>query len=139
MKYKIIADIIVLIHFLWILYMLTGFVLTLGGFFWKGYFNRWVFRTVHLCGILFVAILTVLGEYCPLTILENNLMVKYDPNLTYPGSFIAHNIEKLVYPNVNPMIIIVPTIIICLITLVIYIIKPPSRIVEIFKLRFLKY
>ena len=115
--------------------MLAGFVLTLSGFFWKGYFDRWVFRTVHLCGILFVAILAVLGEYCPLTILENNFMVKYDPNLIYPGSFIAHNIEKLVYPNVNPMIIIVPTIIIGLITLIIYIIKPPMRIVEMLKLR----
>jgi len=135
MIYKIIADIVVLIHFIWILFMLAGFVLTLGGFFWKGYFNRWVFRTVHLCGILFVAILTVLGEYCPLTILENNLMAKYDSQLTYPGSFIAHYVEKLVYPDVEPMIIIVPTITIGLITLIIYIIKPPMRIVEMLKLR----
>ena len=135
MKYKIIADIIILIHFLWILFILTGFALTLGGFFWKGYFNRWVFRTVHLCGILFVAILAVLGEYCPLTILENNLMVKYDPELTYPGSFITHYVGKLVYPDVEPMIIIVLTIIIGLITLIIYIIKSPMRIVEMLKLR----
>ena len=135
MKYKIIADIIVLIHFIWILFMLAGFVLTLGGFIWKGYFNRWVFRTVHLCGILFVAILTVLGEYCPLTIFENTLMAKYDPNLIYPGSFITHYVEKLVYPDVEPMIIVVPTITIGLITLIIYIIKPPMRIVEMLKLR----
>jgi len=135
MKYKIIADIIILIHFLWILFILAGFVLTLGGFFWKGYFNRWIFRTIHLCGILFVAILAVLGEYCPLTILENNLMVKYDPELTYPGSFITHYVGKLVYPDVEPLVIIVPTIIIAVFTLIIYIIRPPIKVVEMLKLR----
>jgi len=135
MVYKILADIIMMIHFAWILFMIVGFIFTLGGFIWKRYFDRWIFRTVHLLGILFVVILAILGEYCPLTILENNLVAKYDPSLTYPGSFIAHNIEKLVYPEVSPVIIIVPTIIIGLITLVVYIIKPPMRIVEILKLR----
>jgi len=135
MIYKIIADIIILIHFIWILFILAGFVLTLGGFIWKKNFDRWLFRTFHLLGILFVATLTILGEYCPLTILENNLMAKYDPNLIYPGSFIAHYVGKLVYPDVEPMIIVVPTIMIGLITLVIYIIKPPMRIVEMLKSR----
>ncbi len=47
--------------------------------------------------IIYVAILTLLGKYCPLTILENKFREQYNPELTYPGSFVIYYIEKLVY------------------------------------------
>ncbi len=125
MIYKIIADIIVIVHFIFILFMLSGIVLTIAGFFREKYFKHWLFRTLHLCGILFVAILAILGKYCPLTILENLAMMRHNPDLAYPGSFIVHYIEELVYPNVDPMIIIIPTVILAVFTLVMFIIKPP--------------
>ncbi len=114
MIYRFLADIIVFIHFVWILFMLLGFLLTLCGFIYKNkrFFEMWLFRTLHLFGIVYVGLLAVLREYCPLTILENILRGKYNPELNYPGSFIAHYIEKLVYPDVNPLIIIIPTMII---------------------------
>ena len=133
MLYKILADLIVAIHFAWILFMLTGAMLTLSSFFHKRFFDRWLFRTVHLCGIIYVALLAILREYCPLTILENTLRSKYMPDLTYPGSFIVHYIERLVYPDVNPLIILVPTIFIALFTILVFIIKPPAKIRGMFK------
>ena len=105
--------------------MLIGFILTLCGFFYKRFFDWWLFRTLHLCGIIYVGLLVLLREYCPLTILENTVRAKYNPNLTYPGSFIVHYIEKLVYPDVNPSIILVPTIFIAVYTIVVFIFKPP--------------
>lgn len=132
MVFKIIADTIVVLHFVWILFMLLGFILTIWGFFWKGFFELWLFRTLHLCGILYVSLLAILREYCPLTILENISRLKYNPETIYPGSFIAHYIEKLVYPDVNPLILIIGTIFIAVFTLVIFIGKPPTKIRKIF-------
>ena len=133
MIYKILADLIVAIHFIWILFMLVGFILTLCGFFWKRFFDWFVLRILHLCGIVYVGLLAILREYCPLTILENTVRAKYNPDLTYPGSFIVHHIEKLVYPDVNPSIILVPTISIAVFTIVVFIIKPPTKIKRVFK------
>ena len=133
MLYKIFADIIVVMHFAWILFMLVGAILTLSGFFYKRFFDWWSFRTLHLCGIIYVGLLALLREYCPLTILENTVRTKYNPDLTYPGSFIVHYIEKLVYPDVNPLIILIPTIFIAVFTIVVFIIRPPVKIRRIFK------
>ncbi|OIO34705.1 MAG: hypothetical protein CO162_07290 [bacterium (Candidatus Ratteibacteria) CG_4_9_14_3_um_filter_41_21] len=124
---KILADLIVLVHFFWILFMLSGFILTLSGFFWKRFFAMRLFRLLHLFGIIYVALLAILDEYCPLTILENNLRAKYKSSLTYPGSFIAHYLERVVYPDVNPLIIIIPTIFIALFTIAIFILRPPKN------------
>jgi hypothetical protein len=128
MFYKITADIIVVLHFIWIIFMLLGFFLTIYGFFWKEFFEWWLFRTLHLSGILFVGILTALRRFCPLTILENISRARYDPEATYPGSFIVHYIERLVYPNVSQFLLRAGTVIVALFTLVIYIIIPPKKI-----------
>lgn len=128
MLYKILADLIVAMHFAWILFMLIGAMLTFSGFFCKRIFDWWLFRTLHLCGIMYVATLALLREYCPLTILENTARAKYGPDLTYPGSFIAHYIEKFVYPDVNSSIILVSTAFIAVFTIVVFIFKPPTKI-----------
>ena len=99
------------------------------------FFDRWIFRTVHLAGIVYVAILTVMCKYCPLTILENDLRVKYDASLTYPGSFVIHYIEKIVYPEANFLIFVIPTTIIAVFTILMFIIRPPAKIKQLFKVR----
>jgi len=128
MIYKILADTIVVIHLIWILFILAGFILTIIGFWQKKFFDRWIFRTIHLFGILYVSLLALMGKHCPLTILENILRRKYSPFLSYPGSFIIHYLEKLVYPEVNPLVILIPTIFISLFTISVFIIKPPKKI-----------
>ena len=128
----IIADIIVIVHLIWILFMLLGFILTLCGFFWSNFFDRWLFRTAHLCGIIYVSILAIVGAQiravCPLTILENVLRIKHDPASTYSGEFIIHYAEKLIYPDINPLIITMGTLFIAVFTVVVFIVRPPAKI-----------
>jgi hypothetical protein len=112
--------------------MLIGFVLTLLGFWWKKFFDKWLFRTLHLLGIVYVGLLAVLREYCPLTILENALREKYSPHLTYPGSFIVHYLQRLVYPDIQPLMILIPTMIIAIFTILVFIFRPPRKIKRIF-------
>lgn len=130
---EILADIIVTLHFIWVLFMLAGFILTAGGFWWRKFFDRWLFRTLHAAGIFFVTILTALKQYCPLTVWENTLRAKYDPSLVYADSCIAHYVQKLLYPEFNPLIIRGVTIFIAIFTIVVFIIRPPAKIKKIFK------
>ncbi len=133
MFYKIIADIIVVLHFIWIIFMLLGFFLTIYGFYRKDFFDWWLFRTLHLLGIIFVGILTLFRMFCPLTILENLSRIRYDPGSTYPGSFIIHYIENLVYPDVNQTLLRILTVLVALFILVVYLIRPPKKIKNLLK------
>ena len=144
MLYRIFADIIVITHFVWVLFVLAGFILTLYGFFslyifhsgadrWRKFFDKWLFRTIHAGGILFVSIFVMLKQYCPLTLWENTLRVKYDPSLAYEGSCIVHYVQKLLYPDINPLIIRGVTTFIALFTILVFIIRPPAKIRRIFK------
>ncbi len=134
MLYKIFADAIIVLHFLFILFMLFGFFLTLYGIFFRHkFFDRWLFRSLHLLGIFYVASLSILGKYCPLTLLENQLRLRYEASLVYSGSFIAHYLEKLVYPDVNPLVIQIPTVFLGIFTIVVFIIRPPEKIKSILK------
>lgn len=112
------------IHFLWILFMLTGFFWTLIAIFLhQRFFNFFWFRTLHLTGILFVATLALLDKYCPLTVLEN-----YFRRVTaYPGGFMIHYLEILIYPDVNPQVIQIGTLIVTLVSLAAYLLRPPER------------
>lgn len=129
MFYIIMADIIIIIHFLWILFIIWGFLLTFYHFFIKPsekFFNNLIFRSIHLAGILYVSILELINQYCPLTLLENFFYRKVNPELVYSGSFIMRALEKIVYPDINPAILIFLTIFIGMFVLVIFIIKPPK-------------
>ena len=56
------VDTTLIVHFLWILFLLFGFVFALKG-------SKIAY--VHLGGLLFALVLNALGWYCPLTHLEN--------------------------------------------------------------------
>ena len=88
MNYRILADIVVVVHFFWILFLFLGA-------FW-GRKSKAV-RIVHLSGLFFALFIQVFGWYCPLTHLEVWLRSNHDPTLAYTGSFIVHYAERIVY------------------------------------------
>jgi hypothetical protein len=86
-----------------------------------------LFRTVHLGGILFVAALELMHKYCPLAIWENALRQPGNPDTAYPGNFILGYIERLIYPDVSPLVYLLPTYGIALFTLVMFVVRPPGK------------
>jgi hypothetical protein len=125
MNKALFADIVIALHFLWVLFMLYGFFMTVYALFFasnKRFLDRWLLRSAHLAGIVFTGTLEVTGNYCPLTLLENFL----SEGTGYRGSFIAHYLEKLVYPDVNPHILIAGAVIIAVFCLAAFIIRPPA-------------
>lgn len=106
--------------------MIFGFVYNLAGLFNKKLFKNFWIRTIHLVGILYVAGLYIFDKYCPLTILEAKFRQKFDQTFTQPDSFIIFYLKKIIYPEINPILIIVTTIFIAVFSLFLYIIYPPK-------------
>ncbi len=104
MLYKILADSVVLVHFLWIVFLLLGA-------FW-GVKNK-VVKIFHLSGLVFAFIIQVLDWYCPLTYLEAWLRSKHDFAVNYTGSFIIHYVEKIVYIELSRTLVLLFTILLC--------------------------
>ena len=134
MIYRLIADFLVALHLLWILFMLAGVALILWGILFKRIILNWFwFRTLHLAGIIYVGALSIQGKLCPLTTWENQLRAKSDPASAYTGSFIIHYIEKIVYPEVDPVLLQTATITIGIFTILAYLVVPPARVKRLFK------
>jgi uncharacterized membrane protein required for colicin V production len=104
MTYKLLADLVVFIHFLWLLFLVFGGLC--------GVRNRTI-RIFHIVGLVFAFVIQVSGWYCPFTDLEVWLRSRHAPGLAYRGSFIIHYIEELVYVEVPRRLIIVLTGVVC--------------------------
>lgn len=111
MFYGIAADITVVIHLIWIVFLIFGAFI--------GRKHRRI-RQVHIGALAFAVIIQVMGWYCPLTHLEIWLRRMRDPSHGYSGSFIAHYAEKLVYLEVSGALILVLTIVLVAVSVWLY-------------------
>ncbi|MCX7940304.1 MAG: DUF2784 domain-containing protein [Endomicrobia bacterium] len=128
--YKLAAEIVVVIHLLWILFMISGFFINILVFFVDKIRNLFLFRTLHLIGILYVSTLAVLDKYCPLTILEYKLREKFVTIPYHMDSFIVYYLEKLIYPEINPKIIVFITLFLGVFSTMSFLFKPPIFILK---------
>jgi len=108
---SLLADITVVVHFLWILFLILGFVFALKG-------SRIAY--VHLGGLMFALILNALGWYCPLTHLEGYFRSLHDAPSAYSTSFIARSLEKFVYPDIPEKLLRGGEILLTVLYLVVY-------------------
>lgn len=111
MAYKIAADLVVITHLLWILFLILGALI--------GYRLRWV-MWLHLAGLAYSVPMQIFSWICPLTRLEVWLRQRHDPALAYPGSFIAHYAEGLVYLRVDPAQVFGATLLIVIVNMGVY-------------------
>ena len=95
--YLLLADTILFVHVLFVLFVVLGLVLIFTGR-WRGW--RWVrhfwFRLIHLVAIAYVVLQSWLGAICPLTLWEMQLRARAG-DAVYAGSFIAHWLQQLLY------------------------------------------
>lgn len=95
--YGVLADLLRLIHFAFIVFVVAGLGCVFAGKFrgWHWIRNPWL-RTAHLGAIVVVALQAWLGRLCPLTIWENALR-RMAGGHAYEGSFVAHWIGEIMY------------------------------------------
>lgn len=95
--YLLFADGVLVLHVLFVLFVILGLLAILigGGLKW-GWVKNLKFRIAHLIGIGVVVGQAWVGVICPLTILESWLRNQAGVE-GYQGSFIQHWLQKLLY------------------------------------------
>ena len=97
MNYSHFADLVLLIHFAIVLFVVGGLLLIiLGNLLRWPWVNRWWFRAIHLLAISVVVLESWLGIECPLTTLENWLRLQAGQGV-YQGSFIQHWVHGVMF------------------------------------------
>jgi hypothetical protein len=86
---RLAADVVLLVHFAFILFVLAGGLLV-----WR---RRWL-AWVHLPAVGWGALIELGGWICPLTPLENHLRTAAGAS-GYAGGFIEHYLLPVVYPQ----------------------------------------
>lgn len=108
-------DIVVSIHFLWIVFLLFGAFI--------GRRIAWV-KWLHISGLAYSIALQVFQWTCPLTTLEHVLSRKKADSLSYSGDFLTHYLNQVVYMDVDPGYIFLGTILVILLSLWAYRVMP---------------
>ncbi len=111
MIFKLLADLIVIIHFIWIVFLVFGV--------FAGRRHRFI-KFIHISGLTFALMLQVFGWYCPLTYLEVWLREQHDPTRAYAGSYIIHYLETMIYIEVDRWVVGILTIVLFGMTIWIY-------------------
>lgn len=95
--YRIAADLVLVLHAAYVLFVVLGLVLILVGIWrkWEWIRNFW-FRVVHLGMIGVVVAESWIGMVCPLTTLENWLR-REGGEQGYQGDFIANWVHDLLF------------------------------------------
>jgi len=108
--YTIAADVVVAVHFVWILFLIGGA--------WIGRRVRWV-MWMHLAALGYSVLLQTFHWICPLTYLELWLWNR-TPAGSYSGSFIAHYLEKLIYMDIPRGLVFALTVAVIIVSAVVY-------------------
>jgi len=109
--FSILADIVVFIHFLWIVFLIIGAIFGV---------RCLVAKIIHIAGLAFSIIIQTFGWYCPLTHLELWLRIRHEPMQTYTGSFIIHYVEQTLYMEISRRNVFIITILLVIFNIWIY-------------------
>ena len=98
------ADALLVIHVLFVVFVIAGLALILIGKLrrWDWVRNRW-FRVIHLAAIGVVVVQSWLGRICPLTTWEMMLREQAGDTV-YTGTFVSHWLQSLLYYQAPPWV-----------------------------------
>ncbi len=111
MIYHLLADLVVVIHLLFVFFVMLGGLFVL----------RWrFFAWIHIPAVFWAALIEFSGWICPLTPLENHLRIKGGSS-GYESGFVEHYIIPLLYPaQLTRTMQIVLGLLVMVVNLVIY-------------------
>jgi hypothetical protein len=92
MMYRLLADLVLVLHFSFIVFVIAGGLVVLK---WS-----WV-AFLHIPAVIWGLAIEFHNAPCPLTPLEQQLLLRAGEE-AYRGGFIHHYIVPLIYPDANP-------------------------------------
>jgi len=117
------ADAIVVVHFLIVLFVLAGVPLVyLGVALHWVWVRRWHWRVLHLGAIVFIAAESLLGIACPLTVWEYALRGQRSTH-----GFIERWVDRILFYDAPPWVFTVSYVAFAALVLVTWIAVPPTR------------
>ena len=124
---SLLSDLVVIFHLAYAAFVVVGFILILAGALlrWRWIRNP-VFRWVHLGCIALVAVEAVVGLICPLTLLENWLLVG-SGQAGYERTFIGQLIYDLLYYDFPAWVFTVAYVSLAALTALTLVLIPPAR------------
>ncbi|MGE5191483.1 MAG: DUF2784 domain-containing protein [Deltaproteobacteria bacterium] len=122
---RLLADVLVSVHALFVGFVLAGLPLAFAGraFHWEWTRNFW-FRAGHLAAILFVVGLTWMRIPCPLTVWENRLR-ELGGQARYPGDWIGYWVHRFLFYQFPPWVFATAYTLFALAVLTAFWIAPP--------------
>ena len=108
--YSALAISVLLLHALYILWVVFGALLTR---------SRPILRWLHVASLTWGILTELLPWPCPLTVLENWLEGSAGPEPAQ-GGFLLHYLDKLVYPDISSTMLTTVALIICALNLAYY-------------------
>ena len=124
--YRFLADLVVLLHIAYVLFVIVGLILILLGsrIGWNWIRNLW-FRSIHLTMITIVVVEALVGITCPLTTLENALRNRAGETF-HQGSFVGYWAHELLFIDAPPWAFTVAYCLFGLLVLLAFVWAPPS-------------
>ncbi len=114
MIYTVLADIVVMLHTLWTLFLVIGAR-------W-GVRCRWV-KVIHILGLIYAGVTVPFDAPCPLSTLGVWLRTRKGARTDYTGQFIAYYADRILHIQVPYHFVEVSTILLCLFNFWLYFAK----------------
>lgn len=118
--YTLAAEATVLLHFAWIVFVITGA-------FWLRRHRR--LQLIHLLAVAYSLAIEVFRWICPLTHLEQALWRRAGDS-AYGGAFLIHYVEKMIYFRAPQWLLVSLAALLLAVTVVFYFRPLPSRSTE---------
>jgi hypothetical protein len=127
MPYRIFADIVVVLHAAYVLFVILGLLAVLAGWLlkWRWIRNVW-FRGIHLAMILIVVVEAWFGITCPFTTWEKELR-RLAGQASYQGDFLANFVHEMLFFDAPPWVFTVCYTAFGLLILASFLLAPPRR------------
>ncbi len=108
--YYVLACVVMAVHASFIAWVIFGAAFTR---------RRPLLRWLHIASFLWSLLVEVLPWPCPLTFVEKWLEFRAGLN-SYQGGFLLHYLDKLVYPDIPPILLTDAALVVVIVNLIIY-------------------
>jgi hypothetical protein len=124
--YVLLADLVLMVHFMFVGFVVVGFLMI-----WVGYFLNWqwvrnfYFRVSHLAAIGVVVLESVIGKMCPLTLWEHQLRLRAGEGRFYEETFMQHWLHRILFLQLSEgAFLVLYVLFFILVVLSIWFVKP---------------